>query len=237
MRYDAIFFDLDNTLLDHTGAETLAQADLCRTHAADLGAVTPDDFLARYRVVNTRLWRDLEAGRCTPADVRLRRFAETLAELGLDPTPAFRMSETYLSDYGHHWQPTVGALAVLSALVGRVPLGVISNGFSDTQQRKLDQLGLRPFFDPALIVLSEDVGHMKPHRPIFDLAADRVAVADRSPRLLYVGDNPTVDIDGAKSAGWDAVWFVHPPGQPRPEPPVADLVCDQLADLLTFVEG
>ena len=85
-------------------------------------------------------------------------------------------------------------------------LGIITNGSSERQQAKIDALGIRSWFNA--IVVSEEVGLRKPDPAIFHkaLSMSRSAPED----AIFVGDNPTADIEGAIGAGLRAVWKAVP---------------------------
>ena len=76
-------------------------------------------------------------------------------------------------------------------------LGIVTNGPSIQQNRKLDVAGLRPFVDLCMVSGDEQVH--KPDPEIFRRAASRLGVACGS--CLYVGDHPVNDIEGAAAAG------------------------------------
>ena len=54
------------------------------------------------------------------------------------------------------------------------------------------------------IVLSFEVGAMKPDKKIFDAAADQVGIA---PEKIFFVDDLQENVDGALAAGWDANLF------------------------------
>lgn len=107
------------------------------------------------------------------------------------------------------------AVSVLTELRKRGFLvGVITNGPSVLQNRKLDVCGLRPYLDIA--VVSGDEWVHKPDPEIFRRTASRLGVACTS--CVYVGDHPVNDIQGAASAGMRPIYInaydkdVHPEG-------------------------
>lgn len=79
-------------------------------------------------------------------------------------------------------------------------LGVISN-WDERLRPLLEQMGLAPYFDA--IVVSSDLGHYKPGRPIFDRAAESLQLAPE--HILHVGDSAEEDWQGASAAGFQAV--------------------------------
>lgn len=82
-------------------------------------------------------------------------------------------------------------------------VGIVTNGPSLLQNRKLDFSGLRPLLDVA--VVSGDEGIHKPDPEIFLRAAARLGIAPS--RCLYVGDHPVNDVQGALAAGMTPVYL------------------------------
>ena len=123
-----------------------------------------------------------------------------------------------------------GAKEVLQKLRERGFLvGVITNGYSEMQNRKLALSGLRPLLD--LTVVSGDEGIHKPDGRLFQRAASRLGVCPEE--CLYVGDHPYYDMDGAINGHmhpvyFDAFDFHHAPASiPR---------ITNLLDVLTILE-
>lgn len=106
--------------------------------------------------------------------------------------------------YGEHvalFSDAVPTIQLLKAQGYR--LGVVSNGPSVLQNKKLDTAGIRSFFDG--VVVSGDYGIHKPDKRLFDLAAQQLGVPNEA--CLFVGDHPVNDIHGAIGAGMHAVWM------------------------------
>jgi len=76
------------------------------------------------------------------------------------------------------------------------------------QRAKIASLGVGTSFDP--IVVSEEVGLRKPDRRIFERAISGWSVAPAS--VLFVGDDPIADIEGAHGAGMQALRVGHEDG-------------------------
>lgn len=86
----------------------------------------------------------------------------------------------------------------LTRLGQRHLLGTISNGFAD-----LATIGLDHHFQVS--IAAHQFGCAKPDREIFDAACDLLQVAPAE--AVYVGDDPTRDIEGAQGAGLRGVWL------------------------------
>jgi putative hydrolase of the HAD superfamily len=93
---------------------------------------------------------------------------------------------------------TVDALAASG-----IRLGVVTNGRTNKQRRKIEALDLQNRVGALLI--SEDFGAAKPDERIFRAAASSLAVPPHE--CMFVGDNPEKDVLGAAKAGMRAVWF------------------------------
>ena len=100
--------------------------------------------------------------------------------------------------------PLEGAVSLLKALSRKVKLGIITNGFTELQQVRLEKTGLKHHFE--FIVISEEMGIAKPHSGIFDHALSIMGNPERN-RVLMVGDNPDSDILGGINAGLHTCWL------------------------------
>ena len=83
-----------------------------------------------------------------------------------------------------------------------VKTGIVTNGSSELQNKKLDILGIKGEFDA--IVISGEVGISKPNSEPFLEAARLLGEAPEN--ILYVGDNPKNDVMGSRNAGFVPVW-------------------------------
>ena len=85
-------------------------------------------------------------------------------------------------------------------------------------------MGIDDYFD--VILISEIEGVRKPELEIFQLALDRLGVLAQN--SIFVGDNPTADISGAKNAGMRAIWKRNSDWL---EPTDADATIDELSEI------
>lgn len=208
-----LFFDLDDTLVDHHAAEEGAHRETHAAHAPLFGAVPFDTWLATYRRNNLALWERYGKGEIDRPTLSRHRFADPLGELGLDAGHAGRIGDFYMDAYGRNWTLVEGAEEVLEHASRVGVVGILSNGFRETQRGKIARFGLDRWV--RHVILSEDVGAMKPSREIFDAAWE--AAGGGPGRRIYVGDSFATDVLGAKAAGWFPIWFDrHARGAPQP---------------------
>lgn len=202
-RVKTIFFDLDNTLFDHTRAEQATLEILLDSSPQDFNGINYDEFCRIYDKNNTALWHKMSQGKITPDELRIERFKMTLEELNIRYTKYSELSEKYLEIYSKQSFSLPGTNEILNFLNLKYELGILSNGFAKTQETKLSNLDLNSFFKYR--IFSENVGAMKPSSEIFN-AAMKVARVQPD-EIVYVGDSYENDILGAKAVGWRAILF------------------------------
>jgi 2-haloacid dehalogenase len=227
-RYPWLLFDADDTLFDYGRAETEA---LVGAFEAE-GMPFQPAWLPVYQRVNAAAWRALEEGRVTAARLRVMRFEQLAAELGvaLDPV-AF--SEVYLRELSLQAHLMDGALELVEALRATHRLAIITNGLSDVQRPRLARSPLATIIGP--VVISEEVGAAKPDPAIFAIALERMGGPDRRD-VLVIGDSLSSDIAGGVAAGIDTCWF-NPTGKPRGDGPTPTYEISGLAGLVSIVES
>jgi FMN hydrolase / 5-amino-6-(5-phospho-D-ribitylamino)uracil phosphatase len=86
----------------------------------------------------------------------------------------------------------------LAQLKSRFTLGTLTNGNAD-----LGRIGLAHFFSVSLNAVQ--VGVPKPHPRTFAKLAEVLGVEPKE--LLYVGDDPALDVEGARAAGLRTAWM------------------------------
>ncbi|HUF50637.1 MAG TPA: HAD family hydrolase [Longimicrobiales bacterium] len=213
-RVAAVLFDLDGTLLDRRAT--------FRHHLELQIARYPRLFGGgnAERYVSELLALD-ENGTLDRNDF----YSSVEQRFGLAPGAAVLLRSDFKSHFPELCVPFRDVVATLVDLKARgLKLGVVTNGSVRTQTRKIDGLGIGPYLD--CIVISEGVGCHKPDRRIFEIALAQLCTA--AFETVFVGDNPPVDVTGAKNAGLRAVWKRD---DFWPEPRDADLVIEEVCSL------
>jgi HAD superfamily hydrolase (TIGR02253 family) len=217
----AIFFDLDDTLLDAQTPYREAIAATCAEAGRRCASLDPKRLSAIYLEVAREMWRsfDLDLMRESADEIRERVWAEALRQIGVDDVALVReLSDHYgaARKASHRLFPDV--LSTLDRLHRRYHLGIITNGMTEIQQDKIQRLGLAPYFDTVLI--SQEAGMRKPDPRLFRMAL--ACVPCESHEAVMVGDSPDRDIAGARAVGMHALWVrTGPPRDPTPAPGVA----------------
>lgn len=217
---EAVLFDLDGTLYDRDAlAERLFQEQY-DAFAAELGGLSRERFLADVRVMDEHGHGDKDAG-----------FPRLVRAWGLGEALGPRLVEHFWASYdGLCVLPADTRWTLEQLRRRRLKLGVITNGQSVRQRRKLAALGLADAFDTVLV--SGEEGINKPDPAIFERALARCGVPAAA--AMFVGDHPVADVGGARGAGLTAVWK-HVPYWP---PVVADAhVIERLAEVVALVDA
>lgn len=163
-----------------------------------------------YEMVNRALWVDYQNGAVTVEQLQCRRFNLWANQLQCSPQD---LNSAFMAAMAEICTPLDGAVSLLNTLKEQAKLGIITNGFTELQQIRLQRTGLREHFE--LIVISEEVGFAKPHQGIFDYALALMGHPIRE-QVLMVGDNPDSDILGGMNAGLHTCWL-NRHNKPAPE--------------------
>lgn len=197
-----IYFDLDDTLLNHKKAEQAGLKDV-HDHFSIFDGVSLEELVHTYHNINKALWERYGRGEIDRQFLHQKRFEDTLEALNLDSSLYEKAGKVYMNYYRTHWEWIDGAKEAYEKIRDSYATGIITNGFAETQRMKLNQFG----FDELArhIVISEDIGVMKPHPKIFDFATE-LCGCERE-EILYVGDSYTSDVVGGSNAGWQVAWY------------------------------
>jgi putative hydrolase of the HAD superfamily len=200
-----IFFDLDDTLWDFEKNSAAVMVKLYAEHDLEKKLNAPfEDFKKAYIKLNKEFWKKYNHGIIDKQHLRNHRFNETFKLFNYDNYEEnLIITDKYLKQapYGKHL--VNGCHEVLEHLQKKYPLHIITNGFSEIQDIKLDGSGLRKYF--SQIIISETHGINKPNEGIFRIA-ENLAGASKE-ECLMIGDSFESDIEGAENAGWKSIHF------------------------------
>lgn len=219
--FDAVVFDLDDTLCRHDG-------DLAAAYHRAFEAVDCEPF-----GTPEALWAELD-GPLDPDDevgylgVGFARLAAQRGRSAVDPLALAAALIAEIDTTAVTYMP--GAEAALTAAREYGPVGILTNGPADRQQGKLRALDLESRVDA--VVYAGDLSRRKPHvDPFESILATLGTAVDRT---LYVGDSLKFDVAGAQNAGLPVAWLRKDgieAGQYQPE-----YVLDSLIDLEAVLE-
>jgi putative hydrolase of the HAD superfamily len=187
---DAIFFDLDDTLLDATGLNKKA----------------------RYAAIEAMIEKGLKN---VTAECGYEMLVEIVAEFGSNADNHFDMLLKRLNQSSNKLI-SIAAITYRNIKVKEIKLypdvfefllniknktscnlGIITDGLAVKQYEKILRLGIDPFFPDVFI--SEEIGIRKPNPKLYTWAIEKMKA--KPERSLFVGDRLDYDVIPAKKAG------------------------------------
>ena len=115
-----------------------------------------------------------------------------------------------LKVYRNH-KPTIklflDARHILDELSCKFPLGLISDGYLEAQQKKVEALKIEKYF--AKIILTDEIGKdaWKPSPIAYEKMSDYFNV--KHSEMIYIGDNASKDFITANKFGWTTVQIIR----------------------------
>lgn len=204
-KYQHLFFDLDHTLWDYdTNVKESLSEIFDYFKLAEKGIPTFESFLKAFYEINFQLWAMYDTGKVNKEELRDIRFKKIFEKAGgkiLDIPKDLEADFMQRTSSKPHLLPYT--MEILEYLKPNYFLHIITNGFDESQAKKMEASGLSPYFD--LIITSETTGHKKPDPRIFQYALDKLKVKNTG--ALMIGDNPNSDILGAINSKIDNVYF------------------------------
>lgn len=214
----AVIFDLDDTITDFMSAADTAFisafADIAEEHGVDV-----DDLHARYMELFEEFYTLHLEGHVNLEEFRVYRFSRAFELVGLPVDDSFLdLTVDFQYYYDHELETFPGACEVLRDLDEFYLLGLITNGPTNAQWRKINKFDLSEIFE--VILVSGQLGIAKPDPRIFDVALEGLRVAPEE--AIMVGNSLEHDHMGAMNAGVRFVWANHrgkelPDGWPEPD--------------------
>lgn len=228
--YQHLFFDLDHTLWDYDRNVSESLAELYQIYGLqNMGIPTFELFSASFHHVNFQLWDSYNMGKIDKLNLRKERFPRIFSHAGGNAQSIpLEFEEDFMSRTSSKPHIFPYSKEILTYLKEKYRLHVITNGFNESQAKKMKSAGLDGFFE--LVVTSETTGHKKPDPRIFQYAMEQLVTSPEN--CLMIGDNPDSDILGAQRANIDQVFF-NPEGKPIALKPTYEIShLRELEDLL-----
>ncbi len=212
--YKHLFFDLDHTIWDFETNARITLQELFDKYRLGSYFYDFEDFMARYTPINTDLWLQYQLRQIPKSALKVNRFYNTFVSAGYDDyTTASAFAEDFIAYNPLQTQVMPHTFELLEYLKKRrYQMHIITNGFTETQHKKLEGSGLRSYFQKLFI--SEEIGVSKPHKRFFEHAIKSTNA--RKTESLVIGDSLENDIKGARNFGLDQC-YLNPEGTPHEE--------------------
>ncbi|CAM1356646.1 YjjG family noncanonical pyrimidine nucleotidase [Tenacibaculum ascidiaceicola] len=202
MEIKHLFFDLDHTLWDFDRNSKLTFQQIFEEQKINIPI---HDFLEAYIPVNLKYWKLYREDKVEKSALRYHRLKETFDSL------EYRVSDNlinlisedyirYLPNFNYLFDD---AIEVLQYLEKKYHLHIITNGFEEVQNLKLEKSGIHTFFRE--IITSECVGVKKPNPKVFEFALGKAGA--KAHQSVMIGDSYEADVMGAINSGMRAIHF------------------------------
>ncbi len=223
----AVAFDLDNTLWDVGPVILRAEQRLQEWLREHCPRITERVSIEEMRAARERLARLEPHNAHDFTYLRITALAAQARECGYEDEVAERAFEVFFAAR-NALQPYADVQPALQRLRTRYTLASLSNGNAD-----LELIGLASLFSISLN--ARQIGAAKPHPRCFRQLVSDLRLEPRN--ILYVGDDPFLDVEAARAAGLRTVWMnrSHAPWPASLEPADLEIAdCLQLAELLAL---
>lgn len=200
MSFNTILIDFDDTIVDFYEAERFAFFEM----AHHFNHQPTEESFQNFREINQQHWEALQRDELTKSQVLSQRFEVYFKQQGIavDGHKADVIFRDGLATAPiKHFEHTV---EVIKSLSKHHDLYIVTNGVTDTQQRRLQRTELKRYIKG--IYISEETGFEKPNAAFFDVIFNEIGEERRNESII-VGDSLTSDILGGKNAGIATCWF------------------------------
>ena len=203
-KFKLVLFDLDHTLWDYETNSSQTLKEIFTSYELGKHRIEFSDFKNKFDEINEFLWHEYDHQRITQKDIRNIRFQKVLSHFK-HPKPSLsaEMNDFFVKEGPKKTNLFEGAIEILDYLHKKYPLILVTNGFNDIQDQKVDGSGLRKYF--LDMVTSEKAGAPKPSPLIFNMALE--IGKSNAHETVMIGDNPLSDIGGAKNLGISTIHF------------------------------
>ncbi len=230
-KYSNLFFDLDHTLWDfEQNAKDAMQSMYFSFELANKGCDAFEVFFTNFSAINKNLWKLLDAKQISHLDLRTRRFKEAAeaSNLMIDATLSLDLNEAFLELLPKGKNLIEGTIETLEALSKNYNLHLLTNGYLDIQQQKVDSSGIGHFF--KTIAANDNANALKPDEKIFNFAISQANTSFEE--SLMIGDNYDSDVLGAINVGMDVVYY-NPDNEAFETKPTFEI--KEIKQLLSFL--
>jgi putative hydrolase of the HAD superfamily len=209
----AVVFDLDDTLADSSGIELVVWESVVEIIDRYVGPVDRALLRDRYLAALERHYPRLLADQLDFVAYRRERLADAVSPWGAVDDELFAAYAVEKERMVDEIAPFSDAVSTLRLLRARgIRIGVLTNGPSDLQRRKLELCRLEAEVDA--VAVSGEIGCAKPEPAAFETVLRLLGA--RPEEAAMVGDSLENDVHGALRAGFAAVVWMCPNGDVPP---------------------
>lgn len=185
----ALFFDVDDTLLDFTLCSKLALQETCKAFNINYTS----ELFTRFETINKELWAQFDKGQVSREYIMQNRFKLILNDNIYEYT---KINDYFLKTLSQTAVLTNNAYSTINKLAKHYNLYVASNSSIDIQMNRLIKANIYHHFKN--IFCSHEIGASKPSKSFFDHCINSCKYQPEE--ILMIGDNIISDIKGAHNA-------------------------------------
>ena len=205
----AIFFDLDETLVENRIPVITLFGEMYHSFEQELGSENQEVFFAALKHHARQLWDTMFQHDISPEQQFKNCFEKSIISTkSIDSDEATELAQEMFDHYKQLSSNNVvlhhDALSTLAELRQKGFItGIITNGMEEIQLGKIHQLELENKVDH--VIVSAQARAHKPKREVFELALDKAKVDAN--QAWQIGDHATNDVAGAIRAGMSGVFY------------------------------
>lgn len=174
MKYEIIIFDADETLFDFNKSEREAFKNTMLEYDIEYDE---DYHLNIYKEINSKLWKEIEAGSITQQQLKIERFKRLSAVLNIN-FDAIEFANCYAKNLANSSHLYDESLSLIEDLYKNYKLVLVTNGLTEIQDKRIRKSIIAKYFDD--IIISEEVKVSKPDPKIFEHALKNIEILDKS---------------------------------------------------------
>lgn len=197
-----IILDIDDTLINHSGAEMVAAQKFGMKLKKTIPQYNEATFNSKWHEITEYNIQTFLKGEISFQEQRRRRIRSVFNDQNITNEQADDIFNIYLKFYEDSWTLFPDVIPFLQSFKNH-GYGILSDGSQNQQEMKLEKTGIRAFF--KFVVTAEQMKMSKPD-PMFFMKACELGNTTPS-ETFYIGDNIKKDALGAFNAGLNGVWL------------------------------
>ncbi len=197
-----VFFDADNTLIDHKECERQALLSVFQ----GIGIAYKDEYQKIFRPLDRKLWDSVAQG-TNPVprkEIAEYRFKVLFEQIGITYEDYYRANELFKEGLVSSSALMEYAEEIAQYLYEKkYRMYIVTNGKVNLQRPRVMNSKIANYITD--IIVSEETGADKPDPIIFEMLLEKAGLKPEN--VIMVGDSLDKDVLGAHNAGICAVWF------------------------------
>lgn len=198
----AIFFDADNTIIDHKDCERQALEYLFK----GIGENYKEEYQEIFRPLDRKLWDSVALNKCSipKEEIPEYRFKEFFDQINIKYNDYKNANKLFQEGLEKSVALIEEANEVVQYLYNKnYKLYVVTNGLIRLQKPRIINSKIADFFSD--IIVSEEVGISKPNPKIFNVLLQKINLKPND--VIMIGDSLEKDIKGAQNANIKSIWY------------------------------